>query len=97
MHVRNLLPSSCDFNSITLFCNRQAVIIAGYFKEALDNYGFKDVAVSMQDFLICIEMLAFAIAFCFFFSHKPYIDRAAAQVPCLIISTGMLVSTLVSR
>ena len=28
-------------------------------------------------------MLAFAIAFYFFFSHKPYIDRAAAQVPCL--------------
>ena len=27
-------------------------------------------------------MLAFAIAF-YFFSHKPYIDRAAAQVPCL--------------
>uniref|UniRef100_A0A1X7U485 Uncharacterized protein n=1 Tax=Amphimedon queenslandica TaxID=400682 RepID=A0A1X7U485_AMPQE len=32
-------------------------------------------------------MLAFAIAFYFFFSHKPYIDRAAAQVPCLVIST----------
>ena len=37
----------------------------------------------IQDFIICVEMLIAAIGFYFIFSHKPYVDPAAAQIPCL--------------
>lgn len=33
--------------------------------------------------LICIEMLVAAIVHYFVFSHKPYVNPEAAQVPCL--------------
>ncbi|UYV64424.1 TMEM184C [Cordylochernes scorpioides] len=37
---------------------------------------------SIQDFLICMEMLLAALAHFFAFSHKPYVDRTAPQVDC---------------
>lgn len=38
---------------------------------------------SSQNFIICMEMLVAAIAHYYIFSHKPYIDPAAAHVPCV--------------
>ena len=43
-----------------------------------------------QNFIICIEMLVAAIAHYFVFSHKPFVDRAAAQVPCVTSCLRML-------
>lgn len=48
----------------------------------LHNIVFNQL-IQKQDFIICIEMLIFAISFYFIFSHKPYIDPAATQIPCL--------------
>ena len=54
------------------------------------NYKDEDVAEVFQNFIICIEMLLFAIAHYFVFSHKPYMDPAAAQVPCIHSCLRML-------
>ena len=35
-------------------------------------------------------MLGFAVAFYYIFSHKPYVDAAAAQVPCITSCFKML-------
>ncbi len=47
-------------------------------------------SISRQNFVICIEMLLFAIAHYFIFSHKPFVDPAAAQVPCVTSCLWML-------
>lgn len=44
----------------------------------------------LQNFLVVLEMLLFAIAHYFVFSHKPYVDLAAAEVPCLATCFRML-------
>ena len=44
------------------------------------QYDMEDVALGLQNFLICVEMLVAAITHYFVFSHKPFIDPAAAQV-----------------
>jgi hypothetical protein len=54
------------------------------------NYEDEDVAEAFQNFIICIEMLFFAIAHYFVFSHKPYVDPAAAQAPCIHSCLRML-------
>ena len=64
---------------------RQSVFIAllvklGALPNSWKEYDMDDVALSLQNFLICIEMLIAAIAHYFVFSHKPFIDPAAAQV-----------------
>ena len=55
-----------------------------------EKYDDQEVAEGLQNFIICIEMLIFAIAHYFVFSHKPYIDPAAAQVPCIASCLRML-------
>ena len=40
--------------------------------------------------LICIEMLVIAIVHYYVFSHKPYVNPEAAQVPCLTSCLKML-------
>lgn len=76
--------------AIIFFTFWQALIISFLVKinviqqsVAWKKYGFEDVANSIQDFIICVEMLIAAIGFYFIFSHKPYVDPAAAQIPCL--------------
>lgn len=54
------------------------------------QYNDEDVAEAFQNFIICIEMLLFAIAHYFVFSHKPYVDPAAAQAPCIHSCLRML-------
>jgi len=44
----------------------------------------------LQNFLVVLEMFLFAVAHYFVFSHKPYIDPAAAQVPCFAACLRML-------
>ena len=40
----------------------------------------ENVALGLQNFLICVEMLVAASAHYFIFSHKPFVDPAAAKV-----------------
>ena len=47
-------------------------------------------AYLLQDLLICIEMLFFAITHYFVFSHKPFINPEAAQIPCIASCIRML-------
>ena len=49
-----------------------------------------DLQEGLQNYLVVIEMVFFAIAHYFVFSHKPYIDPAAAQVPCIATCLRML-------
>ena len=56
--------------------------------ELVFSYPFYDLP--WQNFIICIEMLVAALAHYFIFSHKPYVDRAAAQVPCVTSCLRML-------
>ncbi|XP_023234329.1 transmembrane protein 184C-like [Centruroides sculpturatus] len=41
-----------------------------------------EIGRSLQDFIICIEMFLAAVAHYFAFSHRPFVDLAAAQAPC---------------
>lgn len=56
----------------------------------IDQYKSEDVAEAFQNFIICIEMLLFAIAHYFVFSHKPFVDPAAAQALCIHSCLRML-------
>lgn len=40
--------------------------------------------------MVVVEMLLFAVAHYFTFSHKPYVDPAAAEVPCITACLRML-------
>ena len=44
----------------------------------------------LQNFLVVVEMFLFAVAHYFVFSHKPYVDPAAAEVPCIAACLRML-------
>ena len=80
------------------FClySRQSLLIAIIVKiEPISNlwssqYKNEDVAEAFQNFIICIEMLLFAIAHYFVFTHQPYVDPAAAQAPCIHSCLRML-------
>lgn len=77
------------------FIFRQSVLISLLVKvealpEAWKQYDLNDVDEGLQNFIICVEMLLFAIAHFFVFSHKPFIDPAAAQVPCITSCLRML-------
>ena len=52
----------------------------GALPDSWRQYDMEDVALGLQNFLICMEMLLAASAHYFIFSHKPFIDPAAAQV-----------------
>ncbi|OQV15313.1 Transmembrane protein 184C [Hypsibius exemplaris] len=41
----------------------------------------KHFSTSLQDLLVCIEMIFAAVAHHFAFSHKPFIDKQAQQIP----------------
>jgi len=49
-----------------------------------------DMQEAVQNFLVVIEMVFFAVAHYFVFSHKPFVDPAAAQVPCITTCCRML-------
>lgn len=73
----------------------QAVFIAllvkvGALPESWRQYDVEDVSEGLQNFTICVEMLLFAIAHYFVFSHKSYVDPAAAQAPCITSCLRML-------
>lgn len=75
--------------------HRQSVLIAilvrvGALPNSWKKYDMEDVALGLQNFLICIEMLFAAVAHYFVFSHKPYVDPAAAQLPCFTSCLRML-------
>ncbi len=44
----------------------------------------------LQNFMVVLEMFLFAVAHYFIFSHTPYVDPAAAQVPCIAACLRML-------
>ena len=44
----------------------------------------------LENFVVVVEMLVFALAHYFIFSHKPYVDPAAAQVPFVSACLRML-------
>ncbi len=52
-----------------------------------DQYNLQE---GLQNFVVVIEMFFFAIAHYFAFSHRPYIDPAAAEVPCISTCFRML-------
>ncbi|XP_065886088.1 transmembrane protein 184C-like [Dysidea avara] len=83
--------------SIVFFAFWQAVLIAILVKipaikhsSIWEHYSIDNIQTGIQDLLICIEMFIAAIAHYFVFSHKPYVDPAAAQVPCLASCLKML-------
>ncbi|EDO47105.1 predicted protein [Nematostella vectensis] len=45
-------------------------------------YTVEDVANGIQSFIICIEMLLFAVAHYYVFSYKPYLDTSSPPPPC---------------
>ncbi len=55
-----------------------------------DSWEEYDLQEGLQNFLVVVEMVFFAITHYFVFSHKPYIDPAAAQVPCITTCLKML-------
>lgn len=55
--------------------------------DAWDDY---DSQEGLLNLLVVIEMVLFAVAHYFVFSHKPYIDPAAAQIPCIGTCLRML-------
>ena len=81
--------------SMSFFIFRQSLLITLLVKvEAIQHlwsqYNSDDVAEAFQNFIICIEMFFFAIAHYFVFSHKPFIDLAAARAPCIHSCLRML-------
>ena len=73
--------------------HRQSVVIAllvklGALPNSWKQYDMEDVALALQNFLICVEMLVAAIAHYFVFSHKSFIDPAASQVGLLSSASG---------
>lgn len=55
-----------------------------------EEYDVKDVTEGLQNFIICVEMFLFALAHYFVFSHKPFVDPAAASAPCIASCLRML-------
>ena len=78
--------------SIFNTCSRQAVLVSILVKTHAipDSWNKYDLQEGLQNFIVVIEMLFFAIAHYFVFSHKPYIDLAAAEVPCITTCLRML-------
>ena len=58
--------------------------------DSWSQYNEADIAEAFYNFIVCIEMPFFAIAHYFVFSHKPYIDPAATQAPCIHSCLRML-------
>ncbi|CAM9773318.1 unnamed protein product, partial [Discosporangium mesarthrocarpum] len=56
----------------------QGIIITGLAKlkwiHAMGSWSAENVQTGIQDFMICIEMLAVAVAHTSAFSHRPYVD-----------------------
>ena len=66
------------------------LVRVGALPNSWNKYDLEDVALGLQNFLICIEMLVAAVAHYFVFSHKPFVDPAAAQVSQpLLLSRSM--------
>ncbi|XP_076340399.1 transmembrane protein 184C isoform X2 [Tachypleus tridentatus] len=83
--------------AVVFFSFFQSVIITilvyvGVISESFTTQDSKDVGLvsrSLQDFLICIEMFLASVAHYFAFSHIPFIDLAAEQVPCCMSFMSM--------
>ncbi|XP_042913469.1 transmembrane protein 184C [Parasteatoda tepidariorum] len=82
--------------AVVFFSFFQSVIIAiltyvGVITESFTTPGadVAEVGRSLQNFLICIEMFMASVAHYYAFSHKPYVDMAAQQVPCCLSFMSM--------
>ncbi|CAL1273079.1 unnamed protein product [Larinioides sclopetarius] len=82
--------------AVVFFSFFQSVIIAilTYIGIITDSFAAPgsdvgEIGRSLQNFLICIEMFIASVAHYFAFSHKPYIDMAAQQVPCCLSFMSM--------
>ncbi|XP_054721919.1 transmembrane protein 184C-like [Uloborus diversus] len=82
--------------AVVFFSFFQSVIIAilsyvGIITESFSAPGadVAEVGRSLQNFLICIEMFLASVAHYFAFSHQPYVDMAAQQVPCCLSFMSM--------
>lgn len=84
------VPKFLCVKFVVFFSFWQSVVIAALVKlnaipidgtwEFYNN--IEEVATGLQDFCICIEMFIAAVAHFFAFSHKPFIDRTAADPNC---------------
>lgn len=63
------------------------LVATGAIPPTWEEYDLKE---GLRDLLVVLEMLVFAIAHYFVFSHKPYVDPAAAEVPCIAACCRML-------
>lgn len=75
-----------------IFLYRQTIIVSILVKthaipESWEKY---DLQEGLVNFLVVMEMLLFGVAHYFVFSYKPYVDPAAAQVPCIATCLQML-------
>lgn len=75
---------------VSLPPSRQAVLIAVLVKVGAIPETWEGPQEKLQNFVVVVEMLLFAVAHYFIFSHKPYIDPAAAEVPCITTCLRML-------
>lgn len=81
------------FSSLScLHCCRQNLLVSVLVmsKVVPKEWHERDLQEGIQNFLLVVEMLFFAIAHYFVFSHKPFIDPAAAEVPCIATCCRML-------
>ncbi|XP_064481700.1 transmembrane protein 184C-like [Ornithodoros turicata] len=83
------VPKFLCIKAVVFFSFFQSVIIALLIHVDILSPTFvteqgvvNDVNRGVQDFLICIEMFVAAVAHYFAFSHVPYVDPNARQVPC---------------
>lgn len=85
------LASLCSL-IIHLFTCRQTILVSTLVKTGAIPASWKeyDLQEGLLNFLVVLEMLLFAITHYFVFSHKPYIDPAAAEVPCIATCLTML-------
>ncbi|KAG8190546.1 hypothetical protein JTE90_004121 [Oedothorax gibbosus] len=82
--------------AVVFFSFFQSVIISilafvGVIRESFTTPGadVAEVARSLQNFLICIEMFVASCAHYFAFSHAPYVDLASPPAPCCLSFMSM--------
>ena len=90
LHPFNPIPKFLCIKAVILFAFWQGIIISVFVWLGIlhgnEEFGWsdRDVAVGLQDFLICIEMFLISVAHRSTFSHKPYRSGEASceDIPC---------------